>query len=1227
MAFPIKHLSIRVPWHDHGWDGSVCQCPQQNSGCLVLTNVRENRDDELELSLAGQPIEELAQEEWPPCVGERGTFMAPFALQRLVSHPYCNYSEKHKNLKPTPILHDPYSAAVVPFRWMMGDQAGQIAQEYELQFNTELEPTREQLGFSTIWLQNVNNQKALLDSFFGMVKPELSLCFFYAKQVPFAETPGRILIGAGKVLSIGNGIEYERLSKDGMRSMIWERSVRHSIRTDSQNGFLMPYAEVFGSEQSCIDAGHADCIAFAPEDRQDQFSYAGEHVTTDTAIRALVAMATALRASEGFLEKPVAPQLKWIDEQLSALWSLRGPCPGLGPALCAFGIQQGTLLAYEISAQLAENEDPWPLINQVMVSPEKYLPPRLAKEVTRSLSSKWQKLPPERLALLKLMSRFELNADQATRFYVSEERADSGIQCLDNELLKNPYLLYELDRFSMDPIAVHTIDQGAFPAKIVAQKHPLPKPSFIQGGTDERRVRALLVNLLEEAKTAGNTLLAESQMILSLRKALLAEVCPVDADLIRAIESSFAPVIRACSMKNGEHAYQLDYLSNMGKSIRDCVDKRIAGRRHQLAYDWRAALALALPDVSPHKDVSEEKAREEKSRALQELAESRFSVLIGPAGTGKTTVLSVLASQPNIAAGQVLLLAPTGKARVRMSQATNMKAYTIAQFLRKNQRYDEKTGRYLLAPAAMKQDGYKTVIVDEASMLTEEQLGALIDAFKGLDRLILVGDPNQLPPIGSGRPFVDIVERLKPENAEQLFPRVGSGYAELPLRRRQIGSDREDLDLAEWYSGRPLSVASDEIWEKILIEKNQPHVRFVQWDTPQEISSTVIDILLKELKIPDAGDRNKFEMTLGAIAGDKKERVYFRPGAGKSAEDWQILSPVRGMAHGVTELNRMIQKAFRQDAIDFARRDTWIPKPLGPEEIIYGDKVINVRNHSRKSFPDAGVNYVANGEIGIAVGQFKKNRYEKRPYYMNVEFSSQAGQTYGYSSRDFGEEGSPVLELAYALTIHKSQGSEFSITFLVLPNPCLLLSRELLYTALTRHREKMIILHQGSLLDMKKYADGHFSETAKRLTNLFEAPQIVQVKERFLEDRLIHRTMKGEAVRSKSEVIVANMLAAKGIEYSYEKPFVGNDGAARFPDFTIVDDNTGEIFLWEHCGMMNDPGYKTKWEAKQAWYLRQGVVEHTNGRGQTATLIVTYDDADGGIDSHHVAELIDQLMG
>jgi ATP-dependent exoDNAse (exonuclease V) alpha subunit len=142
--------------------------------------------------------------------------------------------------------------------------------------------------------------------------------------------------------------------------------------------------------------------------------------------------------------------------------------------------------------------------------------------------------------------------------------------------------------------------------------------------------------------------------------------------------------------------------------------------------------------------------------------------------------------------------------------------------------------------------------------------------------------------------------------------------------------------------------------------------------------------------------------------------------------------------------------------LQFARERRFIPKPAGPEAIVYGDKVINIRNHHRKSYPEDAGGYVANGEIGLVVGQFAKNKgpFTKRPYYTNVAFSSQSGVTYGYRPSDFSEDGDVLLELAYALTVHKSQGSEFGIVFVVLPNPCRLLSREFLYTALTRQQDR-----------------------------------------------------------------------------------------------------------------------------------------------------------------------------
>ena len=145
-----------------------------------------------------------------------------------------------------------------------------------------------------------------------------------------------------------------------------------------------------------------------------------------------------------------------------------------------------------------------------------------------------------------------------------------------------------------------------------------------------------------------------------------------------------------------------------------------------------------------------------------------------------------------------------------------------------------------------------------------------------------------------------------------------------------------------------------------------------------------------------------------------------------------------------------------------------------------------------------------------------------------------------------------VLELAYALTVHKSQGSEFGTVILVLPNPCRLLSRELLYTALTRQKDRIVILHQGPRTELRKYSSDDRSETARRLTNLFVAPSPVEIDGRFFEENLIHRTARGEMVRSKSEVIIADHLADKGVDYGYEQPLT-IEGVTKYPDFTIED--------------------------------------------------------------------------
>ncbi len=201
----------------------------------------------------------------------------------------------------------------------------------------------------------------------------------------------------------------------------------------------------------------------------------------------------------------------------------------------------------------------------------------------------------------------------------------------------------------------------------------------------------------------------------------------------------------------------------------------------------------------------------------------------------------------------------------------------------------------------------------------------------------------------------------------------------------------------------------------------------------------------------------------------------------------------------------------------------------------------------------------------------------------------------------------------------------------MLPNPCWLLSRELLYTALTRHQERLVVLHQGPLAEYRRFAGDEHSEIARRMTNLFADSVAArgvrsERRQRFLEDGLIHRTERGDLVRSKSELVIADKLHARGIDYAYEQPLVLPNGRVRYPDFTITDHARGVTFYWEHLGMLDDPGYRARWERKRAEYLEAGIKPHEDGGSPEGTLIETRDDPGGGLDAGAIATLIDSVV-
>ena len=1259
---PLHHVTIRVPWHDGGWTGSVCARPLDNTSCLILPRIGQGRRDEVEARCASRRLDELDRADLPPCVGERVSFMAPFALARTMTHPYMEfYPGTHGHFAPTRFVQPPYSAACVPFRWMLRDKVEGNAKDGEIGIAERLKigwvPDREpdirsRAGkeVETDWVQERENQLALLDTFFGALRPAESLCFFYAKRTPLSEQSRRVIVGVGRVVSVGEATEYAyKENNPPLRCVLWERNVDHSVRPGFADGFLFPYQEALAlAEREGVDP--EEFVAFAPDEHFDAYSYGSELLTHDGAVASLVACAATLHRIRGRIEGPWDHALAWIDTQLNRLWKARGAFPGLGSALSAFGyewgFQHGSLLAYEIEL-LRERQgggDPWALVDAVMEEPAKLGGP-VAKLLTDGLRKGWKRLADERRALLQLLGRCAISEDQALRMYDTTVRAEAGIEASDAELLRNPYLLFEYDRRAAEPIAFGAVDRGLFPDEAVREQFPLSEPSRIEDPADERRVRALVVDLLEHATAEGHTLLPRSWVIRRARERALQPPCPLGENVLDACEESFDPVIARVATRAGAPAYQVERLVECRKIIRREVLGRKKGKPHVADLDWRGLVDAGLDEplpADPDERGLEERARREKAAALEQIFRSRLSVLVGPAGTGKTTLLRMLCSLPRLAEKGLLLLAPTGKARVRLEDQTGMQGsgQTLAQFLIRQLRYDGETGVYFPKPRAPRCGDYRTVIVDECSMMTEEQLAALIDSLSNVERLVLVGDPRQLPPIGAGRPFVDIVRELEPENVETLFPRCAPGYAELTIPRRQQGEARADMLLASHFSGRPLDPGADAVLDEGE-EGMDGRLRLVRWNHPQELQEKLVAELVEVLDLAGPDDELGFEESLGGARHGDIPWAFFwnrfgdNPGAAARAEAWQMLTPVRAGLVGVDALNRMLQTRFRAKARELAGTEGWgrkVPRPVGPQTLLYGDKVINVINQRRRDVwpTPAAEAYLANGDVGIVVGQYKTKKFRGLPWKLEVEFAGQLGPKYGFYPGEFGDEGRNPLELAYCLTVHKTQGSEFGVTFVVLTNPCWLLSRELLYTALTRHKDRLVILHEGPLVEYRRYAGNEHSEIARRMTNLFADPLprevTVNAQQRFLEDGLIHRTERGDLVRSKSELVIADKLHARGIDYAYEQPLVLLNGRTRYPDFTIADHARGVTFYWEHLGMLDDHGYRARWEAKRAEYLECGIGLHEDGGGPEGTLIETRDEPGGRLDAAAIASVIDGVI-
>jgi hypothetical protein len=396
------------------------------------------------------------------------------------------------------------------------------------------------------------------------------------------------------------------------------------------------------------------------------------------------------------------------------------------------------------------------------------------------------------------------------------------------------------------------------------------------------------------------------------------------------------------------------------------------------------------------------------------------------------------------------------------------------------------------------------------------------------------------------------------------------------------------LALADGYRASGVSPGDDEVLAAVARGESAGDLEVVFWDNHDELLAKLKGRMADLLGIRD-DDYQSFNRSLGI---DTRDWVR--------SEAWQILSPTRAQHFGTDDLNRLIQLEYKGGLIVNAK-NPWskVPRPFGEQEIVYTDKVIQVINRSINGWPrDTGLDYVANGEIGIVRSTTKGNRGD----YLDAVFSTQPDVSYRYFRKQVEEN----LELAYALTVHKAQGSDFEVVFLIIPQKASTLSRELIYTGLTRFRRKLVLLIEKDIEPLRRLRSPDCSDTRLRNTHMFTLALRPDEVERPHLEALIHRTRKGIAVRSKSEVVVADVLDALGISYQYEQPLYSRTDPRdfRLPDFTVSFE--GDVFYWEHLGMLNVPSYREAWERKQKWYEENGFADR---------LITSQDGPDGSIDA------------
>ena len=504
-------------------------------------------------------------------------------------------------------------------------------------------------------------------------------------------------------------------------------------------------------------------------------------------------------------------------------------------------------------------------------------------------------------------------------------------------------------------------------------------------GADERRVDAGILYELSFNSTGGHVFVPEPQLVEAASAFLR-----LDRDIIREGLGRLAEQERVITDEIA--SLKAVYLPPYGQA------ERYLARRFTEMTGGRVSLPMNLAKTLAEIEAAQEiqYAELQKSAILAAAAEKLLIVTGGP-GTGKTTTLRGILDLFDRMRLKTLLTAPTGRAAKRLSELTGRDASTIHRLLEVD--VSPEDGEMVFVHNERNPLSCDAVIVDETSMVDLLLMYDLVQALPQSCRLILVGDPDQLPSVGAGNVFSDLIR-------SQRIPTVRLTEIFRQARESLIVMNAHRIDRGELPE---------------LREKKKDFF-FLPRASDEAVCQTVTELCARRLP----------------------QNMGFQP------EDIQVLSPTRKGETGTRALNRLLQQALNPPAPGKSE------KKYGELVFREGDRVMQIRNNydiiwNRVDGPGMGSG-VFNGDVGTI------RAIDNQAQTVTIRFDDREA-VYTYDML-------PQLEPAYAMTVHKSQGSEYrAVVLCVWRGTPLLLSRSILYTAVTRARELLILVGDQGVVE------------------------------------------------------------------------------------------------------------------------------------------------------------------